>query len=323
MYDFVSIGEMLIDFTPCGKGETGAPLYQQNPGGAPANVACVMARLGRRAAFVGKVGRDSFGEACKASLEAVGCDSSHLVLSGAHGTTLAFVTLSPDGNRDFSFYRNRTTADVNLLPEDIDPELYGRTKLFHFGSVSLTQEPCRSTVLQAVKKASDAGAVISFDPNLRAPLWRSLEEAKETILASLPLCDLLKISDEEQHFLFGDLSEDQVGQKLCGEYGIRLAVITRAKDGCTAFAGGRRFDSPAYDVKTIDTTGAGDAFWAGVLLRLLEIGRPAEQLQDGEIRDVLRFANALGSLVTTRRGAIAAIPERKEIEALIASGQTL
>lgn len=323
MFDLISIGEMLIDFTPCGFSEGGAPLYQQNPGGAPANVACVMAKLGRRASFIGKVGCDSFGLACKEALEQAGCDSSHLVLSDQFGTTLAFVTLSADGNRDFSFYRNHTTADVNLTPADIPDELYGAARVFHFGSVSLTQEPCRSTVLQAARRAREQGSLVSYDPNLRPPLWKSLEEAKNAILEAMPLCDLLKISDEEQRFLFGDLPEQEVGRRLCEEYGIQLAVITKAKDGCTAYLKDRRFDSPAYDVKTIDTTGAGDSFWAGVLLRLLEIGKPICQLTDQELRGMLSFANALGSLVTTKRGAIAAIPSRAEIEECVRQGKTL
>lgn len=323
MYDFVSIGEILIDFTPCGISEKGAPHYQQNPGGAPANVACVMAKLGRKAAFIGKVGRDSFGYACRQALEDAGCDASHLVFSDTEHTTLAFVTLSPDGDRDFSFYRNHTTADVNLTVDDISDEIYGDTRFFHFGSVSQAQEPSRTTMVEAVKKARAAGAVVSYDPNLRERLWADLDEAKEIILASLPLCDMLKISGEEKEFLFGELDEDEVGRKLNGEYGIPFAVITKGREGCTAFVNGRRFDSPAYDVETIDTTGAGDSFWAGIMLSLLESGKRPEELTDEELAAMLTFANALGSLVTTKRGAIAAIPERGEIEALIASGKTL
>ncbi|MBR6791396.1 MAG: carbohydrate kinase [Oscillospiraceae bacterium] len=323
MFDFVSIGEILIDFTPCGASEKGAPHYQQNPGGAPANVACVMAKLGRKAAFIGKVGRDSFGYACKKALEDAGCDASHLVFSDKEHTTLAFVTLSPDGDRDFSFYRNHTTADVNLTIDDIPEEIYGDARFFHFGSVSQAQEPSRTTMTEAVKKARAAGAVVSYDPNLRERLWGDLGEAKEIILSSLPLCDMLKISGEEKDFLFGEMDEDLVGEKLNNEYGIPFAVITKGKEGCTAFVQGRRFDSPAYDVKTIDTTGAGDSFWAGIMLTLLEKDKRPEDLTDGEMTEMLRFANALGSLVTTKRGAIAAIPERNEIDALIASGKTL
>lgn len=323
MYDLVSIGEMLIDFTPCGTGQNNAPLYLQNPGGAPANVACSMAKLGRNATFVGKVGDDLFGRACRTALENAGCDSSHLILSKTFATTLAFVTLSPDGNRDFSFYRNLTTADVNLLPEDIPGELLHQGKIFHFGSVSLTQEPSRSTVLETIKQARDAGAIISYDPNLRPPLWGSLDFAKTTILEALPLCHLLKISDDEQNFLFGTEPEEEVGRRLFEEYGIILTVITKAKQGCSAFLNGRKFVASAYDVETIDTTGAGDSFWAGLLLRLLELNKAPDTLTDEEMEDVLRFANALGSLVTTKRGAIAAIPTREEIETCIREGKLL
>ena len=323
MIDVVSIGDVVIDFSPSGKGRMGNPLFEMNPGGAPANVACVMAKLGRKAAFIGKVGRDSFGYACKKALEDAGCDASHLVFSDKEHTTLAFVTLSPDGDRDFSFYRNHTTADVNLTIDDIPEEIYGDARFFHFGSVSQTQEPSRTTMTEAVKKARAAGAVVSYDPNLRERLWGDLGEAKEIILSSLPLCDMLKISGEEKDFLFGEMDEDLVGEKLNNEYGIPFAVITKGKEGCTAFVQGRRFDSPAYDVKTIDTTGAGDSFWAGIMLTLLEKDKRPEELTDGEMTEMLRFANALGSLVTTKRGAIAAIPERNEIDALIASGKTL
>ncbi|MCI8601530.1 MAG: carbohydrate kinase [Oscillospiraceae bacterium] len=323
MYDFISIGEMLIDFTPCGVSEGGAPLYQPNPGGAPANAACVMAKLGRKAAFIGKVGADVFGASCKKALEDAGCDSRYLVFSETLGTTLAFVTLSPDGNRDFSFYRNHTTADVSLSPADIPAEAYGGAKIFHFGSVSLTQNPSRSTVLAAVKRAKGQGALISYDPNYRVPLWRSPKQAKAAILEGLPLCDMLKISDEEQRFLFDDLPEDAVGELLHSQYGIALAVITKAKNGCTAYLNGKRYDSPAYDVKTVDTTGAGDSFWAGLLLRLLESGKQLDMLSDSEVAGMLQFANAVGSLVTAKKGAIAAVPSREEIEACIREGKVL
>ena len=318
MYDLISIGEMLIDFTPSGNNAAGFPLYAQNPGGAPANVACAMAKLGGKTAFVGKVGKDTFGLACKKALEDAGCDSRYLAFSPL-GTTLAFVTLAADGNRDFSFYRNATTADVNLRPEDIPGEVYTGGKIFHFGSLSLTEEPCRTTTLEAVRKAKAAGALISYDPNLRPPLWSSLEEAKTMILEAMPLADMVKISEEEREFLFGSLPEDQVGVKLSQEYGAKITVITKAKNGCTAFANGRRYDAGAYAVDTIDTTGAGDAFWAGFLLKLLQTGKVVDQLSDTNIGYMLAYANALGSLVTTKRGAIAAIPTEDEIETCIAN----
>ncbi|MBQ4051717.1 MAG: carbohydrate kinase, partial [Oscillospiraceae bacterium] len=206
---------------------------------------------------------------------------------------------------------------------DIPEEVYASARFFHFGSVAQAQEPSRTTMTEAVKKARAAGAVISDDPNLRERLWVDLDEAREIILSSLPLCDMLKISGEEKEFLFGDMDENEVGARLNGEYGIPFAVITKGKDGCTAFVNGRRFDSPAYDVKTIDTTGAGDSFWAGIILNLLESGKRPEEMTDEELAGMLQFANALGSLVTTKRGAIAAIPEYSEVEELIASGKTL
>lgn len=318
MFDVISIGEILIDFTPFKSTESSNLLFQQNPGGAPANVSCVMAKLGKKAGFIGKVGNDSFGKARKAALEEAGCDSQYLVMSEEFGTTLAFVTLSPDGNRDFSFYRNETTADVNLLLSDIPEAVYSNGRIFHFGSVSLSQEPSRSTVLAAVKKAKSVGAIISYDPNLRPPLWKSLEEAKSVILDALPLADIVKISDEEQRFLFGEEPEDSIGERLCAS-GVSMLVITKAKAGCTAYINGQRYDSKAYNVKTIDTTGAGDSFWAGILLKLLEADKKPANLSEEEIKAMLDFSNALGSLVTATRGAIAAIPTMEEIESCIAN----
>jgi fructokinase len=316
MYDFISIGEILIDFTPYQDGVSKAPLFQQNPGGAPANVACVMAKLGKKAAFIGKVGDDSFGASCKQALMDAGVDSRHLVASKKFGTTLAFVVLKPGGDRDFSFYRNETTADVNLLPEDIDPRLYSDAKVFHFGSVALTQEPSRSTVFHAISEAKRQGALISYDPNLRPPLWKSMDEAKVMILKGIPYADVLKISDEEYTFLFGDEPEEVVGKRLNEQ--TPFVLITKAKAGCTAYVNGARYDSQAYDVKTIDTTGAGDSFLAGILYHLVNCGKPIASLTPDEIRHMLDFSNALGSLVTTKRGAIAAIPTFEEIETCMA-----
>lgn len=314
MYDFISIGEMLIDFTPYISQESALPLFQLNPGGAPANVACVMAKLGLKSTFIGKVGQDSFGLSCKKALDEAGCDSSHLVFSQKLGTTLAFVTLDADGDRSFSFYRNKTTADVNLTMDDISADLYSNAKIFHFGSVSLTQDPSRSTTIEAIKRAKESGCIISYDPNLRIPLWDCTENAKSNILEAMQLADLVKISEEECEFLFPGLCEEDAANTLINTFGITLLVITKAKHGCSAYINNKKYNSFAYDVKTIDTTGAGDAFWAGVLLRLLESGKPVSSLTNDEITDILSFANAIGSLVTTKRGAIAAIPSREEIE---------
>ncbi len=321
MFDFISIGEMLIDFTPFG--DNAVPVYQLNPGGAPANVACVMAKLGLKSCFIGKVGNDSFGLHCKKALDEVGCDSNYLILSGDHNTSLAFVTLSPDGDRSFSFYRNETTADVNLNMGDIPTGILSKTKIFHYGSVSLTQEPSRSTTLEAVKQAKKAGCLISYDPNLRIPLWRSEEDAKRAILEAMPLADLVKISEEECNFLFPRDSEDDAAKKLMDLYGLQMLIITKAKHGCVAYLNGNKFISLAYDVKTIDTTGAGDSFWAGILLSLLELKKPIADLSSDEISRTLSFGNALGSLVTTKRGAIAAIPTRDEITRCMAETKLL
>lgn len=312
MFDFVSIGEMLIDFTPY-KTEEGLSLYQPNPGGAPANVASVVAKLGLNSAFVGKVGNDVFGLSCKEALQSAGVCTKHLVLTSDYPTTLAFVTLLPDGNREFSFYRNRLTADVSLSKHDISESAYKNTRVFHFGSVSLTQDPEKSAVLYAVEEAKKAGSLISYDPNLRLPLWKSTEEAKETILRTLHYADILKLSKEEVEFLFGKVEDHTICKELTEKYGIKLVLITKAANGCYAYCNGKDYHSYAYDLKTIDTTGAGDSFLAGIIYSLLHSGKDIESLSDNEINEMLDFANALGSLVTTKKGAIPAIPTIQEI----------
>ncbi len=322
MFDFVSIGEMLIDFTPYGT-DGGPTLYQPNPGGAPANVASVVAKLGLHSAFVGKVGNDVFGLSCKEALQNAGVCAEHLVLTSDYPTTLAFVTLLPGGNREFSFYRNHLTADVSLKKEDLSESSYKNTRIFHFGSVSLTEDPEKSTVLYAVEEAKKAGAIISYDPNLRLPLWKSADEAKKTILDTLHYADILKLSEEEVEFLFGEVEDHQICKELSQRHGIKLILITKAADGCYAYVNGRDYHSYAYDLNTIDTTGAGDSFLAGVVYRLLQSGKDIGDLSDGDVSEMLDFANALGSLVTTKKGAIPAIPTIEEINRCMEMEQKL
>lgn len=322
MFDFVSIGEMLIDFTPY-MTEGGSALYQPNPGGAPANVASVVAKLGLHSAFVGKVGNDVFGLSCKEALKNAGVCTEHLVLTSDYPTTLAFVTLLPGGNREFSFYRNRLTADVILEKSDLSQSAYQNTRIFHFGSVSLTEDPEKSTVLFAVEEAKKAGAIISYDPNLRLPLWKSAEEAKKTILETLHYADILKLSEEEVEFLFGKVDDHEICKELSEKHGVSLILITKAADGCYAYVNGRDYHSYAYDLKTIDTTGAGDSFLAWVVYCLLHSGKDIKDLSDGDVTEMLDFANALGSLVTTKKGAIPAIPSIEEINRCMEMEQKL
>lgn len=308
MFDFISIGEILIDFAPTGEENT----FKANPGGAPANVACVLSKLGCSTAFIGKIGNDAFGRQCKHSLENVNVNTDYMIVSEDAPTTLAFVCLDENGNREFSFYRDNT-ADVSLSISDINTVSSVQSKYFHFGSVSLTKEPSKTAVLKAVENAKKSGAIISYDPNLRVNLWESEEEAKETILGTLHFAEIIKISEEEADFLFGETDCGKACDIIYKKYNTNMIIITRATKGCYAQINGKSYTSYAYDIKTIDTTGAGDSFLAGVLYNLIKLDKKIEALTDQEITDLLDFANATGSLVTTKKGAIPAIPTLNEI----------
>lgn len=310
MFDFMSIGEILIDFAPYGAKEDRT--FQQNPGGAPANVAAVLSKLGCKTAFVGKVGNDPFGLSCKKALDDVNVSTEYMPVSDDYPTTLAFVCLDENGNREFSFYRDNT-ADVNLSRNDVANIKDVSSKIFHFGSVSLTAEPSKTSVLTAVKNAKETGSIISYDPNLRLPLWESPEKAREVILDTISYADILKISEEEAEFLWGETDCAKAAQMIYETYGIRFIIITRGPNGCYALVNGKEYISYAYDLKTVDTTGAGDSFLAGVLYQWITLGKPIEGLTEEELSYLFDFANAVGSLVTTKKGAIPAIPSMEEI----------
>ena len=298
MFDLLCLGEILIDFAPLDA------LYLPNPGGAPANVACAAAKLGLKSAFVGQVGPDGFGALCRQALSDAGCCTDYLY-TGSQPTTLAFVTLSPDGDRSFAFYRTGT-ADVSL---DTVPDVDCRA--YHFGSVSLTAEPSRSTTLRGAELAKSKGAIVTYDPNLRLALWPDAESARREMLGAMPLADYVKLAEEEVEFLF-DGPESEAIPAAMAQYGLTLVVVTRAERGCTAYFDGQTYDAPAMQVKAIDTTGAGDSFWAGLMSQLLKHGLSAETLPAA-----LRYANTVGGIVTTRRGAIPALPTAAEVEALL------
>jgi len=311
MYDFLSIGETLIDFIPV-PNDAGTVVYQQNTGGSPANLACALAKLGIRAAFAGKVGNDPFGQSCRAVLEKSGVDVSHLILSGQYQTPLAFIHEDETGKR-FTFYRNETTADQNLEPEDLAPGLFTDLKVFHFSSVSLTSEPARSTILNAAAMARECGALITFDPNIRLNLWSSPEEARRTILNCLPLVDVLKLGQSDMAFLLPDLDERTASQEIYRHYGTPMIIISRSANGCYTYVNEDHYVSCAYDLPVVDTTGAGDAFFDGIIFNLLKLGKPIFDLSSVEITVMLDFANALGSLATTKPGAIDAFPAPEEV----------
>ncbi len=316
MYDVAALGEMLIDFTESGVSGQGNPLFEANPGGAPCNVLAMLQKLGRKTAFIGKVGNDGFGRMLRRTGLDAGIDMAALAEDERVHTTLAFVQTAPDGDRDFSFYRD-PGADMMLEPGEVPARLIENAKIFHFGTLSLTSEPVRAATVKAVALARKAGAVISFDPNLRPPLWRDMYVAKAMIAWGLAQADVVKIADNELAFMTGQTDFDAGAAMLLEEYpNIRLLCVTAGADGSYAYAGGERVFVPAFRLGgTIETTGAGDTFCASVLHFVLENG--LQGLTAKQLTEMLRFANAAAYLVTTKKGAIRSMPEREQVMALL------
>ena len=312
-FDVAALGELLIDFTQNGLSEQGNPLFEANPGGAPCNVLAMLRNLGKRCAFIGKVGQDGFGRQLAAVAADAGIDLRGLRYDPDVHTTLAIVQTLPGGDRDFSFYR-KPGADANLTAADLDRELLQNCRIFHFGTLSLTGEPCRSATREAVALAKAAGAVISFDPNLRPPLWDDLEEARAQIDWGLAQCDVLKIADNELLFMTGEEDFDKGAALLQSRYpNIRLLNVTAGAAGSHAYYSGQHVFAPGCTLGgVIETTGAGDTFCACVLNFVLE--HSLDGLSETELAAMLRFANAAAYLVTTKKGAIRSMPAREQVE---------
>ncbi len=313
-YDVTALGELLIDLTQNGFSSQGNPILEANPGGAPCNVLSCLSRLGHKTAFLGKVGRDGFGQQLHQAIKEVGIDARGLRWDNAVHTTLAIVHTCADGDRDFSFYRD-PGADLNLMQEELIPELIQNCRIFHFGSLSMTAEPCRSATCQAIALAENSGCLRSFDPNLRPPLWETLEHARIQIEYGLQHCDILKISDNEILWLSGKQDYDSAIAWLRQRYDIPLILLTLGKDGSRAYCGSVQAEEPGFRVNTIETTGAGDTFLGAILHQILQTGW--RQYTRAELSAMLRFANAAAALVTTRKGALRAMPEAGEISALL------
>ena len=314
-YDVTALGELLIDFTENGVSGQGNPLFEANPGGAPCNVLAMLTKLGHKTAFIGKVGDDFFGKQLKEAIEEVGIDSTGLCMDKEIHTTLAMVHTYPDGDRDFSFYRN-PGADMMLKESEVKEELIKESKLFHFGTLSMTHEEVRKATKKAIQIAEEAGNIISFDPNLREPLWNSLDEAKEQILYGLSHCHILKISDNEIQWLTG-LEDYTDGVKwILERYQIPLILVSMGKEGSRAYYGGKMVEvKPFIQKNTIETTGAGDTFCGCVLHYICEHG--LDNLTEENLFEMLQFANAAASIITTRKGALRVMPEEKEIAGLL------
>ena len=314
-FDVVALGELLIDFTENGTSSQGNPIYEANPGGAPCNVLSMLTKLGKKTAFIGKVGSDIFGNRLKATLNEVEIDTSNLIMDEEIRTTLAFVETFPDGDRDFSFYRN-PGADMMLREDEVDTELLRDTKVFHFGTLSMTHDEVRSATKKAIDVAKEAGAVISFDPNLREPLWRSLDDAREQVAYGLSRCDVLKISDNEIRWFTGEEDFDAGIRKLRERYDIPLIMLSMGKDGSRAYYKDLRVEvAPFLQEKTIETTGAGDTFGACCLYYVLKYG--LDSLDEEKLTEMLTFANAAASIITTRKGALRVMPKEDEVRGLM------
>lgn len=317
-YDVLALGELLVDFTCSGENENGNLMFEANPGGAPCNVLALLAKHGRSTAFIGKVGDDMFGHMLSSRVEAAGIDISGLSFTKEVPTTLAFVKISEDGDRDFSFYRN-PGADMMLTKADLKKELIENSKIFHFGTISMTHDKVREATKEAVNTAKNAGCIISFDPNLREPLWDSLENAREQILYGLSVCNILKIADNEMDFIAGTTDFDKGAGILRSKYPqIKIFNITAGAKGSYCYYENKKVFVPALKLgATIDTTGAGDTFCGSVLNYVLEHGM--EGYSEDNIREMLTYANAAAYLVTTKKGAICSMPDIQEVEKIINS----
>ena len=317
-FDVIALGELLVDFTENGLSEQGNPLLEANPGGAPCNVLAMLQKLGRKTAFVGKVGRDMFGRQLRGAAESAGICMDFLREDEQVHTTLAFVKTFPNGDRDFSFYRD-PGADMMLRADELPISALENTRIFHFGTLSMTHPDVRFATRKAVTVAKNAGALISFDPNLRPPLWYDLQEAREQIAWGLSRCDILKIADNELEFMTGETDFDKGAAKLRQTYtNIKILNVTAGAEGSYSYYGDKRVFVPGFRLGgTIETTGAGDTFCACVLNYALE--HRIEKLNEKQLTEMLRFANAAAYLVTTKKGAIRSMPEREQIEAILAN----
>lgn len=313
-YDVIALGELLIDFTMNGQSEQGNNMFEACPGGATCNVLALLNKMGKKTAFIGKVGKDQFGTLLRDTITEAGIDASNLMVDENVNTTLAFVHTFPDGDREFSFYRN-PGADMMLTADEVNPEVVKDTKVFHFGTLSMTHEGVREATKKAVETAKANGCLVSFDPNLRPPLWSSLDLAKEQMEYGFGKCDILKISDNEIQFVSGKEDYDEGIAYLQETYNIPLILLTMGKDGSRAYYKGMRVERPGFSVKAIETTGAGDTFCGSSLNYLVD--HDFENLTEEQLGEMLTFANAAAALVTTKKGAIKAMPVKEEVLELI------
>lgn len=327
MFDITALGELLIDYTPAGKSAAGMDLFEQNPGGAPANVLACASRLGDRTAFIGKIGTDMQGDFLRGILRNAGINTEGLVSDEKFFTTMAFVSLNENGERSFAFAR-KPGADTQLLAEEVDLSIIGNSRIFHFGSLSLTDSPAREATLFALKEAKQADCVISYDPNYRPLLWKSREHAREQMRSVLPYVDMIKLSDEETELITGYADPKKAAEALV-ESGIKIAAVTLGKNGVLVAAKEGCIEVPGLRVDAVDTTGAGDAFWGAFLHcinrlgnqggygEIAKLGEPVGEISLSKLSEIAEYANTAAAYCVTRRGAIPAMPNQGEIEDLL------
>ena len=312
-YDVVALGELLIDFAPHSVNEGGYPVLSANPGGAPGNFLAALNMYGCKTAMIGKVGDDMFGRLLVRTLQDAGIETKGVVMDKNQFTTLAFVSLDKSGNRDFSFAR-KPGADTCLTPDEINESLITDARVFHFGTLSLTNEPAAYATRKAIELAKKHGLIISLDPNLRKPLWQNEADAKAAMEWSLRQADIVKISDEEIEFLWG-LSPEAGGKKLLNEYGVSLAYITLGPKGCYAVTASHSVtvNSPA-GIRVMDTTGAGDIFGGSAMSQFLQYKKSPADLSEAELTQIVRFACTAASLSTQKHGGITSVPTLPEVQ---------
>ncbi|MDO4536846.1 MAG: PfkB family carbohydrate kinase [Coriobacteriales bacterium] len=315
MFTVTALGEVLIDFTDHGVSANGQKLFERNPGGAPANVLVALQRLGHQTAFIGKVGTDMHGEFLRSTLEACGINVEGLISDPEFFTTLAFVALDTNGERTFSFAR-KPGADTQLAPGDLKRPLIEQSKIFHVGSLSLTDEPARSATIAALEVAKAAGCAMSYDPNYRDSLWTSPEAAAEQMRSIIKYMDLVKISGEETTLVAGHDAPETAAQSLIAQ-GVSVVVVTLDAEGAFVATKDGSAIVPSFKADAVDTTGAGDSFWGGFLCAYAESGLKPEEVTVEDAKKFARFGNAVASLCVRKRGAIPAMPTRNEVEALL------
>ncbi len=312
-FDIVALGELLIDFTSNGNSEAGNTLFEANPGGAPCNMLAMSAKLGKRTAFIGKVGKDMFGNLLKEKASQAGINMDNLVFDDQVNTTLVFVQTAPDGDRSFSFFRN-PGADTMIRADEIDHDKITSSRAFHFGTLSLTNEPAKNATISAVRTASDNNLIITFDPNLRPALWADMKDAKAQMTWGAGKCHIMKLAVEELEFMMDEADQDKGVDMLTSKNpNIKVVFVTDGANGSTCYIGNRKIFVPAFKINAIDTTGAGDTFFGACVSYILDHGTALEEEQ---MKEMLTFANASAAIVATRKGALLSMPTKEEVENL-------